>query len=337
MNIYKRKSKKTGKAKYGVDYKDPAGNRVQRLVADDLKTARLVGAKIATEMVMGKYYDRDVLSPVTVRDLVKRYEEYFSLKKSAVTEAYHLVVIRNFFGDMKLVSSITEEEVQNFLRIRRAVIGVKGTLRSNATVNRELWCLKRVLYKAVDWRIIQVNPAANVEPLEEPKKRVSYLTVEQARSLIESAKTVNNKILAAFIMTALDTGMRKSEILGMRPRDIDWAKKRIHIPQAKNGKSRYVPISDRLEEVLAPMHRLFEGCPDIRTSFDVAKTKAGIPEDFRVHDLRHTFVTHMLDRGTPINVVADIVGHSLVSMVERYGHVLEGRQHNAVNELPDWA
>jgi integrase len=344
MKIYKWTSKITGAVKYGVDYRDAAGKRCQRIVADTKKQAEDIGAKIQVELREGKYFDRKEVVEVTLEELIARYEEHFKTKDSFVTECYHLAAIAGHFGKKTLISSITEESVKRFVNARLEVGSRNGGKRTNATINRELWALKRLLYKAVDWKLLRENPAHKVEPLEEQKKRISYLTEEQCRGLLDAAKGSRNHLLFPILLTALKTGMRREEILGVRHSDIDWAKQMIHLADTKNGKDRYVPISNSLLMVLQEIPRnseyLFSGngkpMHDVRTGFEVARKKAGIPSTFRFHDLRHTFVTHTLDAGVQVHVVAEIVGHTLVAMIEKYGHVLEGRKLQAVNQLPSW-
>jgi len=174
-----------------------------------------------------------------------------------------------------------------------------------------------------------------------------FLSLKEAGRLMECA----SHHLRPVIATALCTGMRRGEIMGMRWQDIDLRNRTIFVPHTKNGHSRYVPISDSLFNVLSnlPGHKgtdyLFAGVPkigkkgmpfnDVRTSFENACTLAGI-ENFRFHDLRHTAASHMAMAGIPLKIIGDVLGHRSIAMTERYAHLSPGFLRNAVNALPDW-
>jgi len=144
----------------------------------------------------------------------------------------------------------------------------------------------------------------------------------------------------------LETGMRRGEIMKLRRPDLDMKTGRIYIPDTKIGEPRHAPVSSRLMVVLSkiPPHpdtdfffagKDGESYHDVRTSFENACRRAGI-KHFHFHDLRHTFVTHVIDAGIDLYVIGKIVGHSNSTMTERYGHLVKGRDKEAVEKLPDW-
>lgn len=359
MKVYRRKSGIKGREpRWYVDYVDPTGKRIQRYGGKTKEEAEQVLAQFRVEMREGRYFDRKTLKETKLSDLIDSYKKYFAAKDSYKTECYHLAAILNHFGKDKLISQITLEDVIAF-RAERLAVPAKNSLptdndpdketrpRSSSTVNREVWCLKRLLYYAIDTKLLRENPAHKVEALEEPTKRVSYLSVEEAGALLDAAKTSRNKLLYSILLTALETGMRRTEILSLRACEIDWETRQIHLAQTKNGTDRYVPMSETLYAHLKTLPPKIgqalifanddgEQMHDVRTGFEVARKKANIPDTFRFHDLRHTFVTHALSNNTPPNVVAEIVGHTLVAMLEKYGHVLDKMKRQAVNALPNW-
>lgn len=153
------------------------------------------------------------------------------------------------------------------------------------------------------------------------------------------------------VLCALETGMRRGEILGLRWEDVDLERRILYVGETKTGIPRHVPISSRLAEVLRYRagnglgEYVFAGAPgigkrgrpfhDVRTAFENACRRAGIA-GFRFHDLRHTAASHMVMAGVPIKVVGEILGHATVSMTERYSHLLPEHKLRAVDMLPDW-
>jgi len=297
------------------------------------------------EIREGKFFPNRRIKPVQIEELIEDYLNRFQ-GKGVVTERMHMNTIRNHFVG-KLVSQITVYDVETFLAHRRGVPTIKGTPRSAATCNRELGALKRLINKAIAWGMAVSNPVLSVKPLREEMGRMRFLSLEEAGRLMECA----SHHLRPIIATALCTGMRRGEIMGMRWQDIDLRNRTIFVPHTKNGHSRYVPISDSLFNVLSnlPGHKgidyLFAGEPkigkkgkhfnDVRTSFENACTLAGI-ENFRFHDLRHTAASHMAMVGIPLKIIGEVLGHRSIEMTERYAHLSPGVLRNAVNTLPDW-
>ena len=297
------------------------------------------------EIREGKFFPNRSIKHVRIEELVEDYLKRFQ-GKGVVTERMHMNTIRNHFAG-KLVSQITVYDVETFFSHRRNVPTIKGTPRSAATSNRELGALKRLINKAIAWGMAVSNPVLSVKPLREEGARTRFLSLEEAGRLMKCASNHLRPIIA----TALCTGMRRGEIMGMRGQDIDLRNRTIFGPHTKNGHSRYVPISDSLFNVLSnlPGHKginyLFAGVPkigkkgkpfnDVRTSFENACTLAGI-ENFRFHDLRHTAASHMAMARIPLKIIGDVLGHRSIAMTERYAHLSPGFLRNAVNALPDW-
>ena len=114
--------------------------------------------------------------------------------------------------------------------------------RSGATVNREMACLRTMLNKAVRWELIPKNPASKVKAFAESSGRNCFLSVDEAGRLPEEC----SKHLRPIVLCALETGMRRAEILGLRWSDIRDGQ--IYLPgdRTKNGKPREIPVSDTL-------------------------------------------------------------------------------------------
>src|SRR4030067_3618364 len=148
MGVFKVTYPGTGNVSYGVDYRDPGGKKIRRIVSDRKKVAEAIWSKIHVELETGAYYDRKQIKTFTIKDLIEKYLEWFRGRRSFETEKIHLSAIAPPF-DRKIVCDITEHDVIAFRNIRQDTPTRNGTIRTPAAVNREISVLKRLLGKAV--------------------------------------------------------------------------------------------------------------------------------------------------------------------------------------------
>lgn len=154
------------------------------------------------------------------------------------------------------------------------------------------------------------------------------------------------------LFTAYSAGLRVSELVNLKLNDIDSKRMQILVQRAKGKKDRYVNLSPVLLDILRkylaeykprPKEYLFESeqthtCYPARTVQQVfanAKQKAGIKKEVGIHSLRHSFATHLLDKGTDIRYIKDLLGHFDIKTTERYLHVSNQRLVNIVSPLDD--
>ena len=232
-----------------------------------------------------------------------------------------------FFKD-KPLSSITTFDLERFKKTR------KEAKASNGTVNRELAALSHLFSKAVEWKWINHRPA-KINRLKEDTGRIVYLTAPQIAKLTERAAEHQSPFIYPFILIALETSMRRSEILSIRLENIDLQRQIIFIPQAKAG-AREQPITKNLagyleehmkttepEQVwLFPSNR--SKCGHIKWpehAFREVVKAAGLdPKQVVRHTLRHTAITHLVQAGVDLPTVQRISGHKTLQMVARYSH-----------------
>lgn len=167
------------------------------------------------------------------------------------------------------------------------------------------------------------------------------MTAEEEDRLLKAA----SEHLRPILLVALNTGMRRGEILSLKKSHIDFDKREIRIEETKSGKPRIVDINSRLFDVLTELKNknrnseyLFvnpkTGKPyrKLQTSFDGACRRAGI-EGLRFHDLRHSAASRMVARGVDLIRVKEILGHSTVKITERYTHSNREERKKAVEML----
>jgi len=232
-----------------------------------------------------------------------------------------------FFGE-KPLSKLSTFDVERYKKHRLE----EGT--SPGTINRELACLSHLFTKAVEWGWLDHRPA-QIKRLKENNARITYLTVDQIKRLIEAAKASPNPHVYPFIVIGLETSMRKSEILSIRLEHIDLERRVIYVPQAKAG-AREQPITQHLAEFLKGYIEAAESgqewlfpAPKSKTGHVVAIEKAfrkvveaaGLdPTQVVRHTLRHTAITHLVQAGVDLPTVQRISGHKTLQMVVRYSH-----------------
>ncbi len=147
------------------------------------------------------------------------------------------------------------------------------------------------------------------------------------------------------ILMLVLTGARKRELLDAKWDDFDLDRRAWRIPVTKSGRPRTVPLSDTALDVLAGVPRI-EGCeyafanPRTKKPFvsifhgwDTARKRAGL-EDVRIHDLRHSFASFLINAGRGIYEVANLLGHTQLKTTQRYAHLADQTLRDAVNTVP---
>ncbi|RCW65166.1 tyrosine-type recombinase/integrase [Pseudorhodoferax soli] len=209
-----------------------------------------------------------------------------------------------------------------------------GRTTSPGTVNREIATLSHLFNQAVEWEWIVARP--RMRRMAEGTGRIVYLTAEQVQRFLAACMASDNGQLYPFALIALETSMRKSEVLSVRKENIRLDRRMIYLPKAKAG-AREQPITDRLAGFLEQYMRdsvpakspwLFPS--DLSKSghtvalekpFRTAATAAGLdPAQVVRHTLRHTAVSHLVQSGVDLPTVKRISGHKTLQMVERYAH-----------------
>ncbi len=163
------------------------------------------------------------------------------------------------------------------------------------------------------------------------------MSAQEIKTLIDSIKNIKHRTV---VMLLYSTGMRLSEIAALKITDIDSKNMRIKVVQGKGAKDRYTILSEQvLQELRAyyiiykPVIYLFNGsrrgCP---ISHRNALAKAGLnSKNFTVHTIRHSFATHLVDHGTDLHTVKELLGHSTLQTTMRYMHLTTTRRQGIIN------
>jgi len=185
-----------------------------------------------------------------------------------------------------------------------------------------------------------------------PKKPLILPKLLNENELARLFNALSNKKHKAMLFTAYSAGLRVSEIANLKIRDIDSNRMQIFIEKAKGKKDRYVNLSPVLLDILRgyiksysprPKEYLFESeqtgaaypTRTIQQIFKNAKQKARITKEIGIHSLRHSFATHLLEKGTDIRYIKDLLGHFDIKTTERYLHVSKQALVNIISPLDD--
>ena len=228
----------------------------------------------------------------------------------------------------KHLDEITKHDVIAFHHGMRA----KGY--ALGTCNRCLILMRYAMNLAVRWEIpgVKLNPTKDVPLFENPNKKERFLSREEAERLYEAVCRSENPMLRYIVPMLILTGARKREVLDAKWEDFDLTARQWRIPITKAGKPRYVPLSTGALQLLASIPRQ-EGCPwafanpetgkpfvSFYYSWDTARRQAGL-DDVRIHDLRHSFASFLVNAGRSLYEVQKILGHTQVKTTQRYAHL----------------
>jgi len=265
---------------------------------------------------------------VTLETLEKDYIDSLNAKqlRSVDQRKRHLKILISYFSTKKIIL-ITPKDIDEYKTFRLKTL-------KPASVNRELATLRNIINMAKRWKMFYGdNPVSISGLLTENNQRERVLSLEEQERLFNSSA----EHLKPVLFTALNTGMRKGEILSLTWQDVDF-KNNILIIRAsnsKNKKTKRVPINSVLRTMLLELRKkslwfdkkykedqkVFRdnwGKPikDIKTAFINACRRANI-KDFRFHDIRHTAGTRMNESGVGIVAISDILGHSSIDITKR--------------------
>ena len=341
------KISKNNGGKWVIDFRCK-GRRIIRVVGPSKREAEAEIVRLKAEILRDPYGFGKKAPEVLFEDHAKEFLELYSKqnKRSWARDETSLDHLKEFFKGWYL-SEITAESIEKYKAKRKAdpvrlnaekKPGADPKLVSPSTINRELACLKTCLGKAMEWEKLDRNPAAKIKKFREPNAKERILTIDEMKRLLAKA---SDELQPALII-ALNTGMRKSEVLSLRWKDADFVKGFIHVADSKSGRSRDIPMNGPVFETLHAMDRqrefIFENPEtkaqvlDVKTAFHGACRRAEI-KGVRFHDLRHTAASRMVEAGIDLVTVSKILGHSSIQMTMRYAHPTPENMRLAVRRL----
>jgi integrase len=306
---------------------------------------------VATKKVEGKRLDRPcprrTVKPThfLLADVIQEYlTATKALKHSWKDDArYGKMWTARFPG--RTLDEITPGELERIrtdrLRVTTAEDGTECRVTA-ATANREFAFLRRVFNVAIRDDKASSNPVSKLKTLREPSGRTRYLTDDEEERLMKALPSEEDR---ARVTVLLQTGFRRGELLGLRWRDVDLKAGILTIPKAKNGEARHVPLTSTVRGLLSHRPRPLDGralvFPNSERHRDLRWAKKTVPaalraaqiEDFRFHDLRHTFASRLAMEGVDLMTIRELMGHKTMAMTLRYSHLSPGHRRTAIERL----
>jgi integrase len=204
---------------------------------------------------------------------------------------------------------------------------------STGTTNRAVIVLRHIFNLARKWRVpgVTENPTTGIN-LAPDVNRERFLSLEEAQRLIVSIEQDENKIAANAIMLLLLTGARRNEITFAKWEHVDLEKRTLLVPLSKSGKPRTIALNVPAVELLRaiqtdsrssyvfPSPTTGRPSPSLYFPWQRIRVRAGLP-DLRLHDLRHSFASFLVNRGVSLYVVQGLLGHGNTRYTQRYAHL----------------
>lgn len=331
MGIFKRK----GSDFYWLDI-IAGGTRIRESAkTKNKKEAEAIYAKRYYEIANGIVQNSEPVAEknrFTFDELAKKYLSWVYGKQASYGNKKSN--IENYFlGRIKYLDEIKTYDLE---KIQSEMIA-KELARSY--INKCFTTFKHMFTKALDWEMIDetvLQRIRRVKNLNGANKILRYLAKEEIEALVSSCPPH----LKPIVLTALNTGMRKSEILHLTWDRIDLKNRLILLDKTKNGERREIPMNNVMIKLFSSLPRhlrvpyvfynnKLKPYKNVSEGFQTALKKSGI-KNFRFHDLRHTFASTLVMAGVDISSVSELLGHTSIKMTQRYTHLSPAHLRKAV-------
>jgi integrase len=297
-----------------IDYY--CGNhRKREKIGPSKSLAREVLLKRQSQVSENKFFPERLKSSIAFAQAVEKYWKLEGRYLKAKGGRAVFKALESRFSDKKL-AEVSVANLQEFYN-------EKAEATSASTANRILAFLSPVFNRAKEWGdFFGDNPTEKVRRRKPNNHRLRFLSEVEIKELLNVAETRIRPVLVCAILT----GMRKGEILGLRWENVDLEHDTIFILQSKSGKPREIPMGKKLKDVFLalkpnPAGSVFN-IPEITLRRQFARAlKNGKIQEFRFHDLRHTFASHFVMRTGDLPTLQKILGHSSPQMTQRYAHL----------------
>ncbi len=325
------------------------GKPVQTATFERLTDAKKWASSTESAIRENRYFKTAESKKRTFADMVERYIETIlpQKPKSIDKQEAQLNWWKSHLGSYVL-ADITPALITEFKDKLLTEKIRTDKKRSPSTVVRYMAALSHCFTIAVnDWGWLDDSPMRKVSKPKEPRGRVRFLNDKERQELLLWCKFSDNKMLYSIVVTAISTGLRRSEILYLTWDDIDFKRGIAIIHETKNSERRAVPIKGHCLEVLKELYKTrridtkllfpepYKTNPrpvNIRHYWLIALEKAKI-KDFRFHDLRHCTASYLAMGGATLSEIAEVLGHKTLSMVKRYAHLTEAHTSTVVEKM----
>jgi integrase len=336
-----------GQGTYYLRYKDSKGKTCHQKI-DKTGDITLVEARKAAKTLKAEInLGADPRGEEKAKRAVLNYSDFFEQhympyvkvrKRSWKTDlGFYRLRLKAEFGEFRL-NQITRQHIQTF-HTRMSDEGLAA-----ATSNHYLKLLKHSLNLAIDWSMLDTNPASRIPLFHEDNQVENLLSDEQLERLLSVLKTDENRMVCLIAMFLLSTGVRLNEALQAKWSQVDQKNRVWRIPAAnsKSKRTRAVPLNDSALEILNQLttrgsyENLFVNFQTQLPYTTISKVWSRLRRKadlnfLRIHDLRHSFSSFLINSGRTLYEVQQILGHSSPSVTQRYAHLSTKSLQEAAN------
>lgn len=309
---------------YYVQYSFEGKRKIEK-VGDSIGFAREVLAKRQNDIREGKFFGN--VKAIHWGQFFDTHYKSYCEKNLTELKSCRFDSARNFKLFQKSMDKITRADIEEYRKF------VDNGKRANSTINRYMHVVRFAFNYAEELELINKNPARKLKMQKEEPKERRVISNEEEEKLLLACKISKTKFLYHFVMIALYTGMRYSEVLDIKWTNVSLQQRSIKLYKTKNNETREIPIIDKLVPVIEELKEITgdfeyaftntesgEKIGYIKRSFKTAVDRAEIG-NLCIHELRHTMITRLAASGASIPEIQQISGHKTAKMVQRYTHV----------------
>ncbi len=322
------------------------GKRTSQLVTN-LDLAREIEAKLKKDNIRDEH---DITEKIAAPNLNAVWQKFLPWaqehKKSWKTDFYYYQKhLAPAFGD-KTLDTIYPFDIEKLILKMKKGVNQHGNPYSKATIKHQLVLLSRLFSVADTWGLYNgPNPCRKIKKPTLNNMKNEFLSDDELSRLLEVLATWPDRMSAAFIKFAMFTGMRRGELFKLQWADIDMVRQTATLRDPKGNRDVVLPLSGKSIKILQEVPReynttfIFYGKNgNQRTNFKGPwlriRQAAGLPDNFRLHGLRHHWASQLVSNGVPIFTVQKLLGHKDAKTTARYAHLADQALKAAV-ELSD--
>ena len=343
MAKLRKRKNKSGKDVYLIDFYHQGRRIVRSTKTDDPKTAKLILKDIEARIAKNTFNVEEISAKkkVYLKQFITEYLDYSESHKAYKTYLRDKLSFDNLlkFAGNRSLDAFDSKQIDQYLNSRTKDV-------KKSTANIELRHLKSAFTKAVQWGYLDNNPFKGIKQFTLPKAAPIFLKQHEINLLLD---VIDLPWLKHIVIFALNTGVRVGELVNVEWEAINLEKRTIKIRNTedfttKSKKERMVPINNELKELLQTFRQddcyVFSNSVGQKWDPELVSKKfkkyirqAGLAEQFTFHSLRHTFASHLVQRGVSLYIVSKLLGHSDLKTTEIYAHLAPETFLDVVNQL----
>ncbi len=318
------------------------GRRVRKSVGKSKKLAVLAQKEVEVRLAKKKLGWEEIRDS-TFCDFQEEYLQYLKANTRPTTYVRYRKALQHFTDFLQSYGTPSPKLSQISFQLIEEYKQERGKAVKPSTVNIELKVLRALYNFAIQCKCARENPVSKVDFFRGVEKKPRFLQKEEIKELLD-----NSNGLYPVLYTFLKTGLRKSELINLKWKDIDFKRKYITIEskedwRTKTGNTREIPITDDLIKILNKLPKtsdyVFLNSNGRKYGFHLTERVKRLARsigisDMTVHALRHTFISHLVMNGVDLVSIKELAGHSDIKTTMRYAHLVPGHLRKSIDRLP---